>query len=114
MGKMLRIAAVSMMVLALAFAVVGCAKTASGPKDEDAIKAIASAIESTVKDAKLQSPVVIVERGSKQTPAGEWQVKADYTLVLKDGKTKKETKTFNLSSSINDMGVPVWMAAEAK
>ena len=114
MIKMLRIAAVSMIVVALAFAVVGCSKSASGPKDEEAIKAITATIESSVKDAKLQSPVAIVERGATQTPAGEWPIKAEYTLGLKDGKTKKETKTFNLSSSINDMGVPVWMAAEAK
>jgi hypothetical protein len=113
MGKRMRIVAVWTVVVALSVIVFGCSKQAAGPKDEDAIKAITSAIESGVKDAALQPPVVIVEKG-KQTPAGEWIVKAEYTLTLKDGTTKKETKTYNLSSSINDMGVPVWMATEAK
>jgi hypothetical protein len=113
MGKMLRIAAGAMIAMVLAVSVFGCSKQASGPKDEDAIKAITSTIESSAKDATLKSPVAIVEKG-KQTPAGEWQVKVEYTIGLKDGSSKKETKTYNLSSSINDMGVPVWMATEAK
>lgn len=113
MKTMLKRAVAVLAVLALTVVFVGCSKAPSGPKEEDVLKAVTSAIETSVKDATLKPPVTIAEP-AKQTPSGDWQVKVKFTLAAKDGKTKDETKTYNLSSSINDMGVPVWMAAEAK
>jgi hypothetical protein len=56
---------------------------------------------------------VVLERG-KQLPSGDWPIKVEYTVATKDGSTKKETATFNLSSSIDAMGANIWLAAEAK
>lgn len=101
------------LIIALAmFAMAGCSKQA-GPKDEDATKAIQATIESSPKGYALKSPIVILERG-KQLVSGDWPIKAEYTAAAKDGTTKKETATYNLGSSINDMGVTIWMATEAK
>jgi len=113
MKKMLKGALVVLAVLCLAVVFIGCSKSPSGPKDDDVIKAVTSAVETGFKDFTLKSPITIVEPG-KQIQSGDWQVKVKFTLASKDGKTKDETKSYNLSSSINDMGVPVWMAVEAK
>ena len=109
-----RIKVLSFLLLAVmvVLSVVGCSKTA-GPKDDDAIKAIQSQIESNTKGNTLKSPVVILERG-KQLASGDFPIKVEYTISTKDGATKKEVITYNLSSSINDMGVTVWLVAEAK
>jgi len=104
----------SFFLLAVVFAltVVGCSKEA-GPKAEDAIKAIQSQIESNTKGNTLKSPVVILERG-KPLASGDFPFKVEYTISTKDGAMKKEVVTYNLSPSINDMGVTVWLVAEAK
>ena len=104
----------SFFLLAVVFAltVVGCSKEA-GPKAEDAIKAIQSQIESNTKGNTLKSPVVILERG-KPLATGDFPFKVEYTISTKDGAMKKEVVTYNLSPSINDMGVTVWLVTEAK
>ena len=105
---------ISFMVLAalFAFVVSGCSKSAKGPSDEDAIKAIQSAIEGDLKGNTLKSPIVILERGAQA--AGDWPVKVEYTIAAKHGSTKKETITYLLSPSINDMGVTVYMVSVKK
>ena len=92
--------------------VVGCSKEA-GPKAEDAIKAIQGHIESNTKGNILKSPVVILERG-KPLASGDYPIKVEYTISTKDGAMKKEVITYKLSPMINDMGVTVWLVAEAK
>jgi len=94
------------------FTVSGCSKQ-QGVPDADAIKSIQSTIEGNTKGYTLKSPIVIVEKG-KQLPTGDWPVKVEYTVSAKDGSTKKETMTYNLSPSIDAMGANVWLAVEAK
>jgi hypothetical protein len=103
---------VMLLAALFAFAVSGCTKSAKGPSDEDAIKAIQSAIESDPKGNTLKSPIVILERGAQV--AGDWPIKVEYTVAAKDGSSKKETITYNLSPSINDMGVTVYMVTVKK
>jgi hypothetical protein len=101
-----------MLVGIFALTMIGCAKQ-EGPKDEEVIKAVQAAVEGGAKGTTLKSPVTIVEKG-KKLPSGDWSVKVEYTVAAADGSTKKETVSYKLSSSINDMGVNVWTAVEAK
>lgn len=101
-----------LLVVACAIVVAGCSKQA-GPSDDDILKAIKSTVESSPKGYILKSAITVLERG-KQLPTGDWPIKAEYTASSKDGKEKKEVITYNLTSSINDMGATVWMATEAK
>ena len=107
-----------LMMVILGLIAAGCSskgdKPAAGIKDEDAIKAITTTVEGNTKGYKLSSPIVILERGTK-TPGGESPFKVEYTITLADGSTKKETITYNVSpGGVNDMGVPVFNATEAK
>lgn len=101
--------AFSFLVLMVAFVFVssGCGKKSAGPKDEDVIKAITSAIESDAKAGTLKSPVVILERGAKT--GEDYPFKVEYTIAAADGSTRKETVNYILTGSINDMGVTVWL-----
>lgn len=101
-----------MLVAIFALTMLGCAKQ-EGPKDEEVIKAVQAAVEGGAKGITLKSPVTIVEKG-KKLPSGDWSFKVEYTAAAADGSTKKETVSYKLSSSINDMGVTVWTAVEAK
>jgi hypothetical protein len=101
-----------LLVVLSAVALSACSKSSSGPSDADAIKAIQSAIESDPKGNTLKSPIVILERGAQV--AGDWPIKVEYTIAAKDGSSKKETITYNLTSSINDMGVTVWLVTVKK
>lgn len=109
-----RIKSVLFMLVFVAFAVslVGCSKQA-GPSDVDINKTIQSTVEDGLKGNTLKSPVVILERGAK-LPSGDWPVKVEYTIGMKDGSTKKETITYNFSPSIDAMGANVWLAVPAK
>jgi hypothetical protein len=105
---------VFLLIAAFAIVMTGCAKKDAGIKDEDAIKAVQTTIEGNTKGNKLTSAVVILEKGAKKQ-TGEFPVKVEYTLTLADGSTKKETLTYNISpGGINDMGVALWNAIEAK
>ncbi|HWR57328.1 MAG TPA: hypothetical protein VN328_00445 [Thermodesulfovibrionales bacterium] len=109
-----RISVVLCFVLALCvLTVFGCAKQAAGPKDEEITKAVQSAVEGGPKGLTLKSPVAILEKGQKLS-TGDYPVKVEYTVSDKEGNTKKETMSYKLSSSINDMGVNVWTATETK
>ena len=113
MRSKIKVLSVVMVVIAMvAVMVSGCSKDA-GPKDEDAIKAIQATIEGNTKGNTLKSPVVILEKG-KQLVSGDFPIKVEYSISTKDGKMKKEVVTYNLSPSINDMGVTVWLVSEAK
>jgi len=112
MRNSIKVVSFLLLAVVIALTVVGCSKQ-TGPKDEDAIKAIQSAIESNTKGNTLKSPVVILERG-KQHASGDFPIKVEYSISTKDGAVKKEVVTYNLSSSINDMGVTVWLVSEAK
>lgn len=105
---------ISFLLLVVLSAVVlsACSKSSSGPSDADAIKAIQATIESDLKGSTLKSPIVILERGAQV--AGDWPIKVEYTIAAKDGSSKKETITYNLSPSINDMGVTVWLVTVKK
>ncbi|MBA4372159.1 MAG: hypothetical protein C0402_04795 [Thermodesulfovibrio sp.] len=112
--KRVRLVLVFLLIAVMAVVVTGCAKKDAGVKDEDAIKAIQTTIEGNTKGNKLTSPIVILEKGAKKQ-TGEFPFKVEYTLTLADGSTKKEAVTYNISSGgVNDMGVAVWNAAEAK
>jgi len=105
---------ISFLLLAalFAFALSGCSKSATGPTDADAIKAIQSAVESDLKGGTLKSPIVILERGAQV--AGDWPFKVEYTIAAKDGSTKKETITYNLTPALNDMGAPILLVTVKK
>jgi hypothetical protein len=112
--KRVRVLFVFLLIAVMAVAVTGCAKKDAGVKDEDAIKAIQTTIEGNTKGNKLTSPIVILEKGAKKQ-TGEFPFKVEYTLTLADGNSKKEVLTYNVSSGgINDMGVALWNAVEAK
>jgi len=112
MKNSLKVLSFFLLAVVFTLTVVGCSKQV-GPKDEDAIKAIQSQIESNTKGNTLKSPVVILERG-KTLASGDFPIKVEYSISTKDGAMKKEVITYNLSPSINDMGVTVWLVAEAK
>ena len=112
MRNSIKVLSFFLLAVMVVLTVVGCSKNA-GPKDEDAIKAIQSQIESNTKGNTLKSPVVILEKG-KPLASGDFPYKVEYTIATKDGATKKEVVKYNLSPSINDMGVTVWLVAEAK
>ena len=112
MRNSIKILSFFLLAVMVALTIVGCSKEA-GPKAEDAIKAIQSQIESNTKGNTLKSPVVILERG-KPLASGDFPFKVEYSITTKDGVMKKEVVTYNLSPSINDMGVTVWLVAEAK
>jgi len=101
-----------LLVVVAAVTVVGCSKQ-EGPSDVDVSKTIQSTIEDGLKGTTLKSPVVILERGKKM-PSGDWPVKVEYTIGMKDGSTKKETVTYAFSPSIDAMGANVWLAVPAK
>jgi hypothetical protein len=101
-----------LLVALLAMAVSGCSKSAKGPSDDDAIKAIQSTIEGDPKGLTLKSPITILERGAQV--AGDWPFKVEYTVAAKDGSTKKETITYNLTPSLNDMGAPIFLVSVKK
>jgi hypothetical protein len=111
--KRVRVLLVFLVIAAFAVVVSGCAKK-QGLKDEEAIKAIQATIEGNTKGNKLASDIVILERGAKN-PAGEFPFKVEYTLTLPDGSSKKEVLTYNIApGGVNDMGVNIWNAVEAK
>jgi len=112
MKNSIKVLSFFLLAAVLTLTAVGCSKEA-GPKAEDAIKAIQSQIESNTKGNTLKSPVVILERG-KPLASGDFPFKVEYTISTKEGAMKKEVITYNLSPSINDMGVTVWLVAEAK
>lgn len=113
-NKTVRFITVILLVAAISVFTIGCAKQAAGIKDEDAIKAVQTAIESNSKGNKLTSPIVIVEKGAK-LQTGEMPFKVEYTVTLPDGSSKKEVITYNISpGGVNDMGVNIWNAVEAK
>lgn len=112
MRDRLQVIAVSIVVVMFLFVMAGCSKQ-SGPSDADVSKVIQSAIEGNPKGITLKSSIVIMERG-KQLPSGDWPVKVEYTIGMKDGSTKKEVITYNLSPSIDAMGANIWLATEAK
>lgn len=100
---------------AFSLVMAGCSSGggAKGLKDDDVIKAVTTTVEAA-PGVKLTSPVTILERGEKN-PAGEYAYKVEYSVTLPDGSSKKETKGYKISSGgSNDMGVPVWNAAEVK
>jgi hypothetical protein len=101
-----------LVVAAVAFNLIGCSKQ-EGPSDADVSKTIQATVEDGLKGNTLKSPVVIIERG-KKLPSGDWPVKVEYTIGMKDGSTKKETITYNFSPSIDAMGANVWLAVPAK
>lgn len=96
-----------------AFIFVGCSSKPAGPAEADAIKAIQVTVEGSAAGLKLKSPIVIVEP-AKKLAGEEWSVKAEYTVVDKEGKEKKETATYKLSTAMNDMGATYWLAMETK
>ncbi|MHB8880051.1 MAG: hypothetical protein ACYC69_00920 [Thermodesulfovibrionales bacterium] len=99
-----------LVIAVTAMVVTGCAKKASGVKDEDAIKAIRTTIEGNTEGNRLTSAIVILERDAKK-PSGEYPFKVEYTLSLPDGSTKKETLTYNISSGgVDSLGAAVWYA----
>lgn len=118
MGKK-RAIVLSLILIMAAFLLVlsGCSKDGAakgGLKDEDAIKAVTTALEGNTKGFKLSSPITILEKGAKN-PAGEFLYKVEYTITLADGSSKKEVMSYKISSGgINDMGVPQWNAVETK
>jgi hypothetical protein len=101
-----------LVVTVFAFTLFGCAKQ-EGPKDEDAIKVIQSAVESDLKGATLKGPVVILEKGAK-LPTGDWPIKVEYSIAAADGSVKKESVSYRLSPTVNDMGANTWLATVAK
>ncbi|TAN45740.1 MAG: hypothetical protein EPN22_01745 [Nitrospirae bacterium] len=101
-------------VCLFAFIFVGCSSKPAGPDQTEIIKAIQTTIEGSAAGLKLKSPIVLVEPAKPVGDGKEYSVKAEYTVVDKEGKEKKETLAYKLSSSINDMGVPVWTAMEMK
>lgn len=112
--KRVKVLLVFLLIAVMAMVVTGCAKKDAGVKDEDAIKAIQTTIEGNTKGNKLTSAIVILEKGAKKQ-TGEVPFKVEYTLTLADGSSKKEVLTYNVSpGGINDMGVALWNAVEAK
>lgn len=101
------------MMLVVAMGLYGCAAKPAGPKDEDAVKVIQALIEAGPNASAFKAPIVIVEKGQK-LPSGDYPVKVEYTLANPDSTTKKVAATFNLSPTVNDMGVNTWNASEAK
>lgn len=113
MRRNVKVFSLIVFVCMFAFIFAGCSSKPAGPAEADAIKAIQATVEGNVAGLKLKSPIVIVEPAKKL--AGEdWSVKAEYTVVDKDGKEKKETIVYKLSSAINDMGATYWLAMEMK
>jgi hypothetical protein len=98
----------SFVLLAFIFAFVpaACGKKVAGPTDTDVAKAVTAMVES--EGGTLESSVTILERGAQS--GSDWPVKVEFTYKAKDGSSQKKSQTFQLTSSINDMGVPVWMA----
>lgn len=101
-----------LLVALFSFSLSACSKSSAGPTDADALKAIQSAIESDPKGVTLKSPIVILERGAQV--AGDWPFKVEYTVAAKDGSTKKETITYNLTPALNDMGAPILLVSVKK
>lgn len=90
----------------LFFVAAGCGKKVVGPTDADVTKAITAVVEG--EGGTLTSPVAVLERGAQA--GGDWPVKVEFSYKAKDGSAQKKSQTYQLTSSINDMGVPVWMA----
>ena len=105
---------ISFLLLVALFTVAlsACSKSSTGPTDADALKAIQSTIEGDLKGGTLKSPIVILERGAQV--AGDWPFKVEYTVAAKDGSTKKETITYNLTPALNDMGAPILLVSVKK
>ncbi|NTW58319.1 MAG: hypothetical protein HGA43_04045 [Nitrospirae bacterium] len=107
-----KVIAFLLLVVLSVVSLAACSKSAKGPSDEDAIKAIQSAIEGDPKGLTLKSPITILERGAPV--AGDWPFKVEYMVAAKDGSTKKETITYNLTPSLNDMGAPIFLVTVKK
>jgi hypothetical protein len=112
MKNSFKIMSILLLAIVVSLSLSSCSKQV-GPKDEDAIKAIQSAIESNTQGNTLKSPVLILERGQQLT-TGDWPIKVEYTIAGKDGSTKKMTTKYNLTPSISDMGANIWLVTEAK
>lgn len=114
MRKDFKLFSLFVFICMFAFIFVGCSSKPAGPDPAEIIKAIQTTVEGTPAGLKLKSPVVLVEPAKPVGDGKEYSVKSEYTVVDKEGKEKKETVTYKLTSSINDMGVVVWMAMEMK
>jgi len=112
MRTSVKVLSLLLLVALFAVALSACSKSAKGPSDEDVIKAIQSAVEGDPKGLALKSPITILERGAQV--AGDWPFKVEYTVAAKDGSTKKETITYNLTPALNDMGAPILLVSVKK
>lgn len=90
----------------IALVPVACGKKVAGPADADIVKAVTALVES--EGGALESSITILERGAQS--GSDWPVKVEFTYKGKDGSSQKKSGTYQLSSSINEMGVPVWSA----
>ena len=90
----------------VAFVAIACGKKVAGPTDTDVTKAITAMVEG--EGGTLESSVTILGREAQS--GGDWPVKVEFTYKAKDGSSQKKSGTYQLTSSINDMGVPVWIA----
>jgi len=114
LNRAAKVILVLLVVAAMGVVIAGCAKPGATLKDEEAIKAIQTTVEGNTKGYKLASPITVLEKGAKNQ-AGEFPFKVEYTITLQDGSSKKETLTYNIApGGVNDMGVNIWNAVEAK
>ena len=90
----------------VAFVPIACGKKVAGPTDAEVTKAITALVES--EGGTLESSVTILERGAQS--GSDWPVKVEFSYKAKDGSSQKKSQSYQLTSSINDMGVPIWMA----
>lgn len=97
----------------LVLSLTGCAK---GPTNEEALKAVEDTglFAGGVEKFTLQSPMVIVDKGSRNKD-GSWPVKVKFTATYKmtGGKETapaEKTSTFNIYKKVDAAGKITWTA----